>query len=108
MRNLFSTKVKIILVIAALLTAEKSTFDSFCDVMLTLTRETMEEGVRDGQLSSRLQTLHLQILGRGVSGELLQVLCDGGSMRQGKRVHRRGRHAGGAPEGRRRGGARDV
>ena len=41
--------------------------------MLTLTRETMEEGVRDGQLSSRLQTLHLQILGRGVSGELLQV-----------------------------------
>lgn len=59
--------------IAALLTAEESTFDSFCDVMLTLTRETMEEGVRDGQLSSRLQTLHLQILGRGVSGELLQV-----------------------------------
>ena len=41
--------------------------------MLTLTREAMEEGVRDGQLSSRLQTLHLQILGRGVSGELLQV-----------------------------------
>ena len=57
----------------AVLTASESTFDGMCDVILTLTREAMETGIREGQLDERLQALHLQILGRGVSGELLQV-----------------------------------
>jgi putative nucleotidyltransferase with HDIG domain len=59
--------------IRAVLTASESAFDEMCDVLLTLTRETMEAGVREGQLDERLQALHLQILGRGVNGELLQV-----------------------------------
>ena len=49
----------------AVLTASESTFDGMCDVILTLTREAMETGIREGQLDERLQALHLQILGRG-------------------------------------------
>lgn len=57
----------------ALMTADEESFDQMCDVVLTLSRETMEEGIREGQLNNQLQALHLQILGSGVSGELLQV-----------------------------------
>ena len=57
----------------AVLGASESAFDEMSDVVLTLTHEAMETGVREGQLDERLQALHLQILGRGVSNDLLQV-----------------------------------
>ncbi len=59
--------------VMAVLAADEDSFDNMCDVILTLTRECMEEGIREGQLTARLQALHLQILGRGVSGDLLRV-----------------------------------
>lgn len=59
--------------LTAVMTASEDAFDNMCDVALTLSREAMEEGVREGQLSARLQALHLQVLGRGVSGSLVQV-----------------------------------
>lgn len=59
--------------LTTVVTATEDAFDNMCDVVLTLSREAMEEGVREGQLSQRLQALHLQVLGRGVSGGLVQV-----------------------------------
>ena len=59
--------------LATVMTAGEDAFDNMCDVVLTLSREAMDEGIREGQLSQRLQALHLQVLGRGVSGGLVQV-----------------------------------
>lgn len=59
--------------LTTVVTATEDAFDNMCDVVLTLSREAMEEGIREGQLSQRLQALHLQVLGRGVSGGLVQV-----------------------------------
>lgn len=46
--------------LTAVMTASEDAFDNMCDVALTLSREAMEEGVREGQLSARLQALHLR------------------------------------------------
>ena len=59
--------------LATVMTAGEDAFDNMCDVVLTLSREAMDEGIREGQLSQRLQALHLQVLGRGVSGGLVEV-----------------------------------
>ena len=57
----------------AVMTAKEADFDEFCDVVLTLSRETMEEGVREGQLSSRLQQLHLQVLSKGLHTSFVRI-----------------------------------
>ena len=59
--------------LTTVVTAGEDAFDHMCDVTLTLSREAMDEGIREGQLSQRLQALHLQVLGRGISGSLVQV-----------------------------------
>lgn len=59
--------------VIAVLSTDEDTFDGMCDIILTLSREAMEEGVREGQLSSRLQSMHLLIIGRGMTGDLLRV-----------------------------------
>jgi len=57
----------------AVMTAKEADFDEFCDVMLTMTREVMEDGIREGTLSSRLQTLHLQVVGKGLHTSLVRI-----------------------------------
>lgn len=57
----------------AVLTAKEADFDEFCDVMLNMSRETMEKGVREGTLTTELQSLHLQVLGKGLHTSFVRV-----------------------------------
>lgn len=57
----------------AVLTAKEADFDEFCDVMLNMSRETMEKGVREGALATELQSLHLQVLGKGLHTSFVRV-----------------------------------
>ena len=57
----------------AVMMAKETDFDEFCDVVLSLSRETMEQGVREGQLSATLQQLHLQVLGKGLHTSFVRI-----------------------------------
>ncbi len=55
-----------------LLEAGESDFDTLCDVVLGVSREVMEEGIKEGALQSKLQSVHLMVLGRGIPNSLTQ------------------------------------
>lgn len=56
-----------------ILESGETDFDALCDVVLSVSRDVMEEGIKEGTLQSRLQAVHLQVLGRGIPGALTQA-----------------------------------